>query len=109
MNSFGGREFFDEQAARDLSKGFVQGGYMELGSEGRLTGEWVVFAKQDDANHYLTLGIHTEDDEPSGVGAKHVQLSFPVSGSSMRTADNRLCDRSAQGSEAGRFHAYRIA
>ena len=43
MNSFGGREFFDEQAARDLSKGFVQG-YIKRGSERGLTGEWVVFA-----------------------------------------------------------------
>jgi hypothetical protein len=58
----GGREFFDEQATRDLSRGLVQG-YVERGSKRRLTGEWVVFAKQDDVNYYLTLGTHTEDDE----------------------------------------------
>jgi hypothetical protein len=77
MNSFGGREFFDEQAARDLSKGFVQGGYMERGSEGRLTGEWVVFAKQDDVNYYLTLGIHTEDDEAIWCRCKACAAEFP--------------------------------
>jgi hypothetical protein len=100
MNSFGGREFFDEQAASDLSKGFVQGGYMERGSEGRLTGEWVVFAKQDDSPWASTPRM----TRPSGVGAKHVQLSFPASGSSKRTADNRLCESSPKsGLFRGRF------
>ena len=34
---------------------------------------------------------------PSGIDAKHVRLSFPTSGSSKRTADNRLRDIFAQG------------
>jgi len=42
IDSFGGREFFDEQAARELSQRFVQGGYLERGQDGRLTGEGVV-------------------------------------------------------------------
>ena len=50
MNSFGSPEF-----SEDLSKGIVQG-YWERGSEGRLTGEWLVLAKQGDVNYYLTLG-----------------------------------------------------
>ena len=62
MDSFGGRPFFDEQAVRDLSKGFVHDGYMERSAKGELTGEWVVFAKQDDVNYYLTLGVHGDDE-----------------------------------------------
>jgi hypothetical protein len=60
IDSFGGREFF-EQAARDFSKGFVQG-YIQRGNEKKLMGEWVVFAKQDGVKYYLTLGTHTEDE-----------------------------------------------
>jgi hypothetical protein len=67
--SFGGREFVGEQAGKDLkqavgefSKGYVHDGYLERGAEGELTGEWVVFAKQDGANYYLTLGTHGDDE-----------------------------------------------
>ncbi|HJT43493.1 MAG TPA: hypothetical protein VJ750_08330 [Rhizomicrobium sp.] len=62
-DSYGGREFFDEQAAKELSYRFVQDGYLERSSNGELTGEWIVFAKQDDKAYYLTLGAHTEGDE----------------------------------------------
>jgi|GEM_PF-6012552 hypothetical protein len=40
IDSFGRRECYDEQAARELSQGFVQGGYLQRGKDGRLTGEW---------------------------------------------------------------------
>ena len=75
-NSSGGREFFDAQAVSDLSEGFVQG-YIERGSEGRLTGEWVVFAKQGDVNYYLTLGTHTEEDEAIWRRCKACAPEFP--------------------------------
>jgi hypothetical protein len=48
-------EFLWEPCSEDLSKGIVQG-YWEWGSEGRLTGEWLVLAKQGDVNYHLTLG-----------------------------------------------------
>jgi len=60
--SSGGRPFFDEQAARELASGFVQGGYLGRKEDAKLTGEWIVFAVKDGVNHYLTLGHHGEDE-----------------------------------------------
>lgn len=31
--------------------------------EGRLTGEWIVFAKHEGLNYYLSLSTHKTDDE----------------------------------------------
>ena len=58
-NSFDGREL--SQAIRDFSKRFVEG-YLQRGNERDLTGEWIVFAKQDGVNYYLTLGTHKKED-----------------------------------------------
>ena len=41
----------------------VIGGYTARAGAGELTGECIVFAKQDGVNFYLTLANHKEDDE----------------------------------------------
>jgi hypothetical protein len=38
-------------------------GYRERSQSGEITGEWIIFARQNDVNYYLTLGSHTEGDE----------------------------------------------
>jgi hypothetical protein len=40
----------------------VIGGYERRHAAGKMTGEWIVFAKHNDINYYLTLGNHTEGD-----------------------------------------------
>jgi hypothetical protein len=40
---------------------FVLGGYRERSQAHRLTGEWIVYARRDDVNTYLTLGTHGDD------------------------------------------------
>jgi hypothetical protein len=76
IDSLSGREYCDEKAVRELSQGFVQG-YLQRGKDGRLTGEWVVFAKQDDVNYYLTLGTHTEEKEAIWRRCKACAAEFP--------------------------------
>lgn len=60
--SSGGRPFFDEQAAKDLSHKFVVDGYRDRAANAEMTGEWIIFAKQDGVNYYLTLGLHGDDE-----------------------------------------------
>ncbi len=40
----------------------VMEGYQERSAAHELTGEWIVYAKHDGRNYYLTLGTHGEDD-----------------------------------------------
>ncbi len=39
------------------------GGLEERKNQGKLTGEWIVFAKHGSQNYYLTLDIHTAGDQ----------------------------------------------
>lgn len=36
--------------------------YLERKARGALTGEWIIFARHEGRNHYLTLARHSEDD-----------------------------------------------
>jgi hypothetical protein len=49
---------------------------LERANDGRLTGEWIVFAKQDGVNYYLTLGVH-QDDEAIWRRCKACAAEFP--------------------------------
>ena len=40
----------------------VISGYQDRSQAGRLTGEWIIYARQDERNTYLTLGTHGDDD-----------------------------------------------
>lgn len=50
-----------EKKAEYLTHVMVTDGYFERSQVGDLTGEWIVFARQDDMNYYLTLGVHGDD------------------------------------------------
>jgi hypothetical protein len=41
---------------------YVLGGHAARAGASRLTGEWIVFAKQDGISYYLTLGRHGDDE-----------------------------------------------
>lgn len=47
-----------EETVKKLSHRFVHDGYLERSRNSALTGEWIVYAKQDGVAHYLTMGIH---------------------------------------------------
>lgn len=52
----------DEKKIGYLAHEFVIGGYRGRSQSGKLTGEWIVYARQDCVNYYLTLGRHGEDE-----------------------------------------------
>jgi hypothetical protein len=65
-----------EEAITDLSRRVVEG-YFHRSSAGQLTGEWIVYAKQDGKAYYLTLGSHTEGDEAIWRRCKACAAEFP--------------------------------
>jgi hypothetical protein len=56
---------------------FVIGGYAGRAQSKRLTGEYFVFAKQDETAYYLTLAYHKEDDEVVWQRCKACATEFP--------------------------------
>jgi len=52
-----------QQKAGQIAHAYVMDGYRERSQSGEITGEWIIFARQNDVNYYLTLGSHTEGDE----------------------------------------------
>jgi hypothetical protein len=56
-------EILTEELWRRLTHTLVIENIERRSCEGRLTGEWIVFAKQGSVNHYLTLASHTDGDE----------------------------------------------
>ena len=55
-------EVVTQEAISGLVHDLVIKGYADRGQAGKITGEWIVFAKQDGINYYLTLGVHGDDD-----------------------------------------------
>lgn len=53
----------DEKKIEALAEMFVSDGYRERGEAHGITGEWIVYARHEGVNHYLTLGTHTEGDD----------------------------------------------
>jgi hypothetical protein len=47
--------------AGEIARNFVNG-FHERSKNGKLTGEWIIFAKENGLNVYLTLASHNEDD-----------------------------------------------
>lgn len=45
-----------------IAHAFVMDGYYDRSGAEELTGEWIVYAKHDERNYYLTLGRHGEDE-----------------------------------------------
>jgi len=51
------------QMIEELSNRIVFESMEERGSKGKLTGEWIVFSKEDTGNYYLGIWSHTAGDE----------------------------------------------
>ena len=69
-------ENLDQKSAWDLagkiSHHLILDGYKQRSDAKQLTGEWIVFARQDSVAYYLTLASHFDDD--SAVWAKMPSL-----------------------------------
>lgn len=52
-----------EKMIEELAHAASEGGLEERENQGKLTGEWIVFAKHRGQNYYLTLDIHTAGDQ----------------------------------------------
>jgi len=51
------------QRVYELSDKIVRQSYEEKARLKRLTGEWIIFAKYNDENYYLSMGVHKMDDK----------------------------------------------
>jgi hypothetical protein len=51
-----------EKKAEAISRKIVFDGYNDRSTLQKLTGEWIVYARHQGANHYLTLGKHRDKD-----------------------------------------------
>jgi hypothetical protein len=56
------RQVVDEQAIALLAHGMVHDGYVARAARKEMTGEWIVFARYNEINYYLTLGHHGDDE-----------------------------------------------
>lgn len=65
------------KVAGEISHRIVLDGYQNRSNAGELTGEWLVYAKQDGVNYYLTLGTHTEGDEAVWTRCRACVGEFP--------------------------------
>ena len=51
------------EMVEELAHAVSHGALEERESQGRLTGEWIVFAQHQGQNYYLTLATHTTEDQ----------------------------------------------
>lgn len=58
-----------KELIRELSDAVTQDALKERVSQGKLTGEWIVFAKHNGQNYYLTLASHPSD---RGTGDQNI-------------------------------------
>jgi len=52
-----------EQMTNELSRRVVSETFEDREAEGKLTGEWIVFAKHEGKNYYLTVSTHNAGDD----------------------------------------------
>jgi hypothetical protein len=78
LDSFRSRPLPTEQLAKELAQRLVPQGYLERAKESGLTGEWIVYARQDDVAYYLTLGNHVEGDEAIWRRCQACAAEFPT-------------------------------
>jgi hypothetical protein len=64
--------------ARRLSDKIVREGYLTRSQSRELTGEWIVFAKQEDVAYYLTLASHDDLDDVIWRRCKACASEFPA-------------------------------
>lgn len=65
-------EMLDELAQR-----VVEGSIVDRGAAGKLTGEWIIFAKERGQNYYLCISPHTSGDENIANHVKVCAHEFP--------------------------------
>lgn len=60
-----GKDTYDDalQIAYELSHKVVSQSYDERAQSGKLTGEWIIFAKHNNENYYLSMATHDMGDE----------------------------------------------
>lgn len=61
----------------ELSTRIVEGSMVGRASKGKLTGEWIIFAKENQKNYYLCIAPHTSADENIASNLKACIHEFP--------------------------------
>jgi len=61
----------------ELSSRLVEGSMIDRASKGKLTGEWIIFAKENQENYYLCIAPHTSDDANIASNLKVCVHEFP--------------------------------
>jgi hypothetical protein len=64
----------------NLARRVVEDPIVDRGSAGKLTGEWIIFAKENGQNYYLSISPHTSDDENLAANLKTCSYEFPFIG-----------------------------
>ncbi|AGG89586.1 MULTISPECIES: hypothetical protein [Rhodanobacter] len=58
------------EMVRELSRRVVEESIVDRGSAGKLTGEWIIFAKENGQNYYLSISPHASGDENIAANLK---------------------------------------
>jgi hypothetical protein len=61
----------------DLARALINNVYIERQQHGKLTGEWIVFAKHEGQNYYLCLGNHDDGDPAVFQNVEACMQDFP--------------------------------
>ncbi len=56
-------EYFTEEMSAEIAHRVSIEAFQERAGEDRLTGEWIIFGKQDGKNYYLSVATHDEGDD----------------------------------------------
>jgi hypothetical protein len=54
-----------KEAIAELTSELIEGSLEQRNADGKLTGEWIIFAKHDEQNYYLCMALHESGDDVS--------------------------------------------
>ena len=66
-----------QEMINELSHRVVEEPIVDRGAAGKLTGEWIIFAKEAGQNYYLCICPHTSGDENIASNLKNCLQEFP--------------------------------
>jgi hypothetical protein len=66
-----------KEMIQELSHRVVEESIINRGAAGKLTGEWIIFAKENGANYYLCIAPHASGDENIAANLKVCVHEFP--------------------------------
>lgn len=67
-----------QEMINELSNRLVEGSLTERSDAGKLTGEWIIFAKEQGKNYYLSINTHENPDEDTAKNIHECCISeFP--------------------------------